>query len=192
MESVTLSGRITTLVPLSTEHLAGLQAAAADGELWKLFYTSVPHPDEMRQWLDNALSLQSTDQALVFVVLENFSGKVVGTTRYCNLDLANRRLEIGFTWYARSVQRSALNTECKLMLLKHAFEKLGCIAVEFRTDWMNKNSQRAIERLGAKRDGILRNHKIMPNGRIRDSVVYSILNSEWPGVEENLRFKLER
>jgi RimJ/RimL family protein N-acetyltransferase len=152
----------------------------------------VPHPDEMRQWLDNALSLQSTDQALVFVVLENFSGKVVGTTRYCNLDLANRRLEIGFTWYARSVQRSALNTECKLMLLKHAFEKLGCIAVEFRTDWMNKNSQRAIERLGAKQDGILRNHKIMPNGRIRDSVVYSILNSEWPGVEENLRFKLER
>ncbi len=192
MQPVTLSGRYATLVPLSADHLEGLQAAAADGELWNLFYTSVPKPEEMPAWIDATLSIQAAQQALPFVVLENFSGRVVGTTRYCNLDLGNRRLEIGFTWYAKSVQRTGINTECKLLLLKHAFEQLGCIAVEFRTDFMNKTSQRAIERLGAKQEGLLRNHKIMPNGRIRDTVVYSILNTEWRGVEENLRHKLDR
>lgn len=192
MEPVTLSGRFATLKPLSSDHLAGLQAAASDGELWNLFYTSVPCVDEMAAWLDSTLALQKAGQALPFVILENFSGKVVGTTRYCNLDMANRRLEIGYTWYAKSAQRTALNTECKLLLLKHAFEQLRCIAVEFRTDFLNTTSQRAIERLGAKREGILRNHKIMPNGRVRDTVVYSVLNTEWPGVEENLRFRLER
>lgn len=192
MEQVTLTGRFVTLVPLAQAHLAGLQQAAADGELWKLFFTVVPQPEHMQNWLDNALALQGADQALPFVVLENFSGNVIGTTRYCNLDLDNRRLEIGYTWYAKRVQRSAINTECKLLLLQHAFEKLKCIAVEFRTDWLNHPSQRAIERLGAKRDGVLRNHKIAPNGRIRDTVVYSILNTEWMGIEENLRFKLDR
>jgi RimJ/RimL family protein N-acetyltransferase len=192
MEPITLTGRFVTLQPLAPEHLAGLQDAASDGELWKLFFTSVPKPEDMQQWLDAALALQHKNEALTFVVFENFSGKIVGTTRYCNLDMSNRRLEIGYTWYAQRVQRSAVNTECKLLLLRHAFEKLKCIAVEFRTDWLNQTSQRAIERLGAKRDGILRNHKIMPDGRIRDSVVYSILNTEWHGIQQNLSFKLER
>ncbi len=192
MEQVNLTGRFVTLVPLAQMHLTGLQEAASDGELWKLFFTNVPQPDQLQGWLDNALALRESGQALPFVIMENFSGKVVGTTRYCNPDMDNRRLEIGYTWYAKRVQRSAINTECKLLLLRHAFEKLKCIAVEFRTDWLNQPSQRAIERLGAKRDGVLRNHKIMPNGRIRDTVVYSILNTEWQGVEENLRFKLDR
>jgi len=192
MEPITLTGRFVTLQPLSPAHLTGLQEAASDGELWNLFFTSVPKPEEMLQWIDATLSLQQKNEALPFVVFENFSGKIVGTTRYCNLDTANRRLEIGYTWYARRVQRSAINTECKLLLLRHAFEQLKCIAVEFRTDWLNQISQRAIERLGAKRDGILRNHKIMPDGRIRDSVVYSILNTEWNGIQKNLSLKLER
>ena len=127
-----------------------------------------------------------------FVIRENFSGNIVGSTRYCNVDAANKRLEIGYTWYAKRVQRTAINTECKLMLLRHAFEDLHCNAVEFRTDWFNQPSQRAIERLGAKRDGVLRNHTILPNGRVRDTVVYSILDSEWNGVRQNLTFKLER
>jgi len=192
MEQVTLTGRFVTLVAPDQSHLAGLQEAAADGELWKLFYTSVPKPEEMQAWLDNVIDLQTKNEARTFIVLENFSGKVVGTTRYCNLDLANRRLEIGYTWYAKRAQRTAINTECKFLLLRHAFEQLKCIAVEFRTSWHNQPSQRAIERLGAKRDGLLRNHKIMPNGTVRDTVVYSILNTEWRAVEENLRFKLDR
>ena len=146
----------------------------------------------MQNWLDTALSLQRKNEALPFVIVENFSGKIVGATRYCNIDAPSRRLEIGYTWYAKRVQRTAINTEAKLLLLRHAFEQLKCIAVEFRTDWLNTTSQRAIERLGAKRDGLLRNHKIMPDGRIRDTVVYSILNTEWFGVEQNLNYKLER
>jgi len=192
MNPVTLTGRFVTLVPLSEDHHSGLQEAAADGELWKLFFTMVPKPEDMHSWMETALALQKEHEALIFTVFENFSGKIVGTTRYCNLDLQNQRLEIGYTWYARRVQRTAVNTECKLLLLGHAFEQLDCIAVEFRTDFLNHPSQRAIERLGARRDGILRNHKIMPNGRIRDSVVYSILNSEWEGVKQNLEFNLDR
>ncbi len=192
MTPVTLTGRFVTLVPLTAGHRDGLQQAAADGELWKLFFTMVPRPDDMPAWMESALSLQQKNEALIFTVFENFSGKIVGTSRYCNLDPQNQRLEIGHTWYARRVQRTAVNTECKLLLLGHAFQQLKCIAVEFRTDFLNHRSQRAIERLGARRDGILRNHKIMPNGRIRDSVVYSILNSEWEGVKQNLTFHLER
>jgi len=192
MEPITLTGRFVTLQPLSPSHLSGLQDAAADGELWNLFFTSVPRPEQMQLWSETALSLQSKGEAMPFVVCENFSGKVVGTTRYCNIDAPSRRLEIGYTWYARRAQRTAINTECKLLLLRYAFTQLNCIAVEFRTDWLNQTSQRAIERLGAKRDGILRNHKIMPDGRIRDSVVYSILNSEWTGIEQLLISKLER
>jgi RimJ/RimL family protein N-acetyltransferase len=192
MEAITLTGRFVTLEPLAQKHLKGLQEAAADGELWKLFFTSVPHPDHMQHWLDTALSMQRKDEALPFVVFENFSGKIVGTTRYCNIDASSRRLEIGYTWYAKRVQRSAINTESKLLLLRHAFKILNCIAVEFRTDFLNQISQRAIERLGARRDGVLRNHKIMPDGRVRDSVVYSILNTEWQGIEQHLQFKLER
>ena len=192
MHAITLTGRFVTLEPLTQAHLPGLKAAAADGELWNLFFTSVPHPDQLQTWFDTAMSLQAENKALPFVVRENFSGDVVGTTRYCNVDAANKRLEIGYTWYAKRVQRTAINTECKLLLLRQAFEQLGCNAVEFRTDWFNQVSQRAIERLGAKRDGVLRQHTILPNGRIRDTVVYSILSSEWNGVQQNLTYKLDR
>ncbi|MFZ6657048.1 GNAT family N-acetyltransferase [Undibacterium sp. TJN19] len=185
---LTLNGKHVTLEPLSQVHLADIQAAAADGELWKLFFTSVPSPDNTQNWLNIALEMQQQQKAIPFVVRENATGNIVGATRYCNMDLNNKRLEIGYTWYAQRVQRSPVNTECKLLLLGHAFEVFGCIAVEFRTDWFNRRSQAAIERLGAKRDAVLRNHMILPDGRIRDTVVYSILNSEWPGIKKNLQY----
>ncbi|MFZ6759857.1 GNAT family N-acetyltransferase [Undibacterium sp. Ji50W] len=185
---LTLRGKYVTLEPLTQGHIADIQAAAADGELWKLFFTSVPTPDNTQNWLNIALEMQQQQKALPFVVRENASGQIVGATRYCNMDMNNKRLEIGYTWYAQRVQRSPVNTECKLLLLGHAFEEFGCIAVEFRTDWFNRRSQAAIERLGAKRDAVLRNHMILPDGRIRDTVVYSILNSEWPGVKKNLQY----
>ncbi|MBI3283295.1 MAG: GNAT family N-acetyltransferase [Burkholderiales bacterium] len=188
LHPVTLSGQHVSLEPLEPSHLPALQAAAADGELWKLFFTSVPMPERTQLWLDQALEMQAQAKALPFVVREKSSGQIVGTTRYCNIDRNNRRLEIGYTWYARRVQRSAVNTECKLLLLSHAFDALDCIAVELRTDWLNRKSQAAIERLGAKRDAVLRNHMILPDGRIRDTVVYSIIQNEWAGVKKNLQF----
>lgn len=191
VEPVTLAGLHATLEPLSLEHEDGIRLAVTDGELWKLFFTSVPKPEGVRDYIEGLLAQRERGAAFAFVVRDNRNGEIVGGTRYLNIDAANRRLEIGGTWYAARVQRTALNTECKLMLLRHAFETLGCIAVEFRTDWFNKRSQAAIERLGAKRDGLLRNHMIMPDGRIRDTVVYSIIQGEWAGVERNLRHKLE-
>ncbi|MCH8622152.1 GNAT family protein [Undibacterium sp. TS12] len=185
---ITLRGKYVTLEPLEQQHLADMAAVAADGKLWRLFYTSVPSPENTQRWLDTALDMQKQQKAIPFVVRENSSGKIIGTTRYCNMDMNNRRTEIGYTWYAQRVQRSPVNTECKLLLLEHAFEVFGCIAVEFRTDWLNRRSQAAIERLGAKRDAVLRNHMIMPDGRIRDTVIYSILNTEWPGVKRNLQY----
>ncbi|BBB66057.1 N-acetyltransferase [Undibacterium sp. YM2] len=186
--AITLKGKHVTLEPLEQHHLADIQAAAADGELWKLFFTSVPSPDNTQNWLNIALGMQQQQKAVPFVVRENATGQIVGATRYCNMDINNKRLEIGYTWYAQRVQRSPVNTECKLLLLGHAFEEFGCIAVEFRTDWFNRRSQAAIERLGAKRDAVLRNHMILPDGRIRDTVVYSILHSEWAGVKKNLQY----
>ncbi len=186
--AITLKGKHVTLEPLEQHHLADIQAAAADGELWKLFFTSVPSPDNTQNWLNIALDMQQQQKAVPFVVRENASGQIVGATRYCNMDINNKRLEIGYTWYAQRVQRSPVNTECKLLLLGHAFEEFGCISVEFRTDWFNRRSQAAIERLGAKRDAVLRNHMILPDGRIRDTVVYSILHSEWAGVKKNLQY----
>lgn len=188
----TLSGRHLSLEPLQQQHLAAIQAAAADGELWKLFFTSVPSPENTQSWLDLALEMQRQQKAIPFVIRETASGQIVGSTRYCNIDHNNRRLEIGYTWYASRVQRSALNTECKRLMLGHAFEVFDCIAVEFRTDWFNRRSQAAIERLGAKRDGVLRNQMILPDGRIRDAVVYSIIQSEWPGVKKNLQYLQSR
>nr|WP_245937053.1 GNAT family protein [Undibacterium pigrum] len=185
---MTLKGKHVTLEALEQHHLADIQNAAADGELWKLFFTSVPPPDNTQNWLNIALEMQQQQKAVPFVVRENATGQIVGATRYCNMDINNKRLEIGYTWYAQRVQRSPVNTECKLLLLGHAFEEFGCIAVEFRTDWFNRRSQAAIERLGAKRDAVLRNHMILPDGRIRDTVVYSILNSEWAGVKKNLQY----
>lgn len=191
VEPVTLAGRHATLEPLSHEHEDGIRLAVADGELWKLFFTTVPHPEGVRAYIEGLLAQCERGAAIAFVVRDNRNGDIVGGTRYLNIDAANRRLEIGGTWYASRVQRTAVNTECKLMLLAHAFEMLDCIAVEFRTDWFNKRSQAAIERLGAKRDGLLRNHMIMPDGRIRDTVVYSIIQNEWAGVKRNLQHKLE-
>jgi RimJ/RimL family protein N-acetyltransferase len=191
VQQITLQGRHATLEPLSPQHEDELRSAICDGDLWKLFFTTVPSPEGVPEYISQLLSLRERGLAFPFAVRDNASGKVIGGTRYLNIDAANRRVEIGGTWYARRMQRTAINTECKLMLLEHAFERLGCIAVEFRTDWFNKRSQAAIERLGAKRDGIFRNHMIMADGRIRDTVVYSIIQSEWPGVKTNLQFKLE-
>jgi RimJ/RimL family protein N-acetyltransferase len=189
LEPVTLSGPHAQLKPLSQDHCDGLIEAVEDGELWKLWYTSVPKPEEMTKEIDRRLGLQQAGSMLAFTVFDA-DGKVAGMTTYMNVDAANRRVEIGSTWYAKRVQRSALNTQCKLLLLTHAFETLDCIAVEFRTHFFNHQSRRGIERLGAKQDGILRSHMIAPNGTLRDTVVYSIIAGEWPTVKAHLNYQL--
>ena len=186
IEPVTLRGRHASLEPLAREHEASIMQAAADGELWKLWYTSVPAPDQTTAWLDAALDMRERQGAMPFAVRANDSGNIVGSTRYFNVDAANRRLEVGHTWYAQRAQRTAINTECKLLLLIHAFEQLRCIAVEFRTHWFNHRSREAILRLGAKQDGVLRNHQLLPDGSRRDTVVFSILDGEWPAVKRHL------
>ncbi|QYY32589.1 GNAT family N-acetyltransferase [Cupriavidus pinatubonensis] len=191
IQPVTLSGRHATLEPLRPEHAEGLRAAAADGDLWKLWYTSVPAPERMEAEIARRLGLQQQGSMQPFAV-RDASGQLAGMTTYMNIDAANRHVEIGSTWYAQRVQRTPLNTECKLMLLRHAFEQLECIAVEFRTHWMNHQSRTAIARLGAKQDGVLRNHMRMPDGSLRDTVVFSIIASEWPTVRNHLQFQLER
>jgi len=191
VQPVTLTGQHATLAPLAAEHLPGLREAAADGELFRLWYTSVPTPEGMAPEIERRLGLQAQDSMQPFTVLDA-DGRVAGMTTYMNIDGKNRRVEIGSTWYAKRVQRTALNTECKLMLLRHAFETLDCIAVEFRTHWMNHQSRAAIARLGAKQDGVLRNHLRMPDGSFRDTVVFSIIASEWPTVRAHLQFQLER
>ena len=191
LQSVTLKGTHAALVPLSPEHLAGLQEATRDGDLASLWYTAVPSPEGMAAEIERRLGLLAKDSMLPFTVLDA-DGRVAGMTTYMNVDGANRRVEIGSTWYAKRVQRSALNTECKLMLLTHAFESLRCIAVEFRTHRLNTQSRRAIERLGAQLDGILRSHQISPNGSLRDTAVYSITAAEWPTVRAHLAFQLAR
>jgi RimJ/RimL family protein N-acetyltransferase len=191
-EPVTLRGKTATLVPLSGAHHDDLVVATRDGELWKLWYTFVPSPEAMQDEIARRLNLQQKGAMLPFAVVENATGKAVGMTTYMNIDAVNRRVEIGSTWYAKRVQRSRLNTECKLMLLAHAFETLECIAVEFRTSFFNQQSRRAIERLGAKLDGILRNHMILPEGARRDTCVYSIIENEWPSVRTHLTFQLRR
>jgi RimJ/RimL family protein N-acetyltransferase len=192
IEPVTLKGGIATLEPLAAEHESALAKAASDGELWRLWYTSIAAPDRMRDYVATALDMRDRLGAMPFVVRENATGDVVGCTRYFNVDAVNRRLEIGHTWYAKRVQRTGVNTECKLLLLGHAFETLGCIAVEFRTHWFNHASRAAIARLGAKQDGVLRNHQLMPDGAKRDTVVFSIIDGEWPAVKQHLKFKLAR
>jgi len=191
VQPVTLAGRHTTLVPLAPEHLPGLQDAARDGELWNLWYTLVPSPEGMAAEIERRLGLLAKDSMLPFTVLDA-AGRVAGMTTYMNVDGANRRVEIGSTWYARRVQRTPLNTEAKLMLLGHAFDTLRCIAVEFRTHRLNTQSRRAIERLGAQLDGMLRSHQISPNGSLRDTAVYSITAAEWPTVKAHLQFQLDR
>ncbi|HXI04982.1 MAG: GNAT family N-acetyltransferase [Bradyrhizobium sp.] len=189
LEPVTLRGAHARLEPLSADHYDGLLEAVKDGDLWKLWYTFIPTADSMRSEIDRRLGLQAAGAMLPFTVFDA-DGKIAGMTTYMNVDTPNRRVEIGSTWYAKRVQRTALNTQCKLLLLQHAFEKLDCIAVEFRTHFFNHQSRRGIERLGAKQDGILRNHQIAPNGTLRDTVVYSIIASEWPTVKAHLNYQL--
>ena len=189
---ITLNGEHAALEQLSLTHVADLQDAARDGELWKLWYTSVVPPERMGAEIERRLALQEIGSMLPFAVIDPITHRAVGMTTYMNIDAKHRRVEIGSTWYAKRVQRTALNTECKLMLLTHAFEELRCIAVMFATHWLNHQSRTAIERLGAKQDGVMRNHQIAADGAYRDTVVYSIIESEWPAVKRHLQFKLGR
>ena len=192
IQPTTLTGRHVQLVPLAAEHKDGLVAAVQDGDLWRLWYTSAPAPEAMEADIQRRLELHRRGSMLPFTVIDPSSGGIVGMTTYMNIDSVNRRVEIGSTWYARRVQRSALNTEAKYLLLGHAFETLECIAVEFRTHFMNHQSRRAIERLGAKLDGILRSHALASNGTLRDTCVYSVIAPEWPAVKGHLQWQMER
>jgi RimJ/RimL family protein N-acetyltransferase len=194
-DPVTLAGTHARLEPLSPAHETGLVAAARDGELWKLWYTAVPTPEGMAREIARRLDLQAKGSMLPFTVFDESpeaKGRIAGMTTYMNIDAANKRVEIGSTWYASRVQRTPLNTECKLMLLRHAFETLDCIAVEFRTHRLNTQSRRAIERLGAQLDGILRAHQRTADGNLRDTAVYSITAAEWPTIKAHLNWQLQR
>ena len=173
LEDITLEGNLVRLIPLTTQHKEDLIVAASDGELWNLWYTSIPSVDTVDNYIDFALSENQKDRAHAFVVIDKKTKKIIGSSRYCNA-INNNRIEIGYTWYAKSCQRTGINSECKYLLLTHAFEQLKCIAVEFRTNWHNHASRKAIARLGAKQDGVLRNHLIDYDGSYRDTVVFSI------------------
>ena len=188
---VTLHGTYATLEPLAAEHAEALCEAARDGELWKLWYTAIPAPEGMAAEIARRLGLQATDSMMPFTV-RDASGRAVGMTSFMHIDATYKRVEIGSTWTATSAQRGPLNTECKLLLLAHAFDTLGCIAVEFRTHVFNQQSRRAIERLGAKLDGVLRSHQRAGNGTLRDTAVYSIVAAEWPTVRAHLQWQLVR
>jgi N-acetyltransferase len=192
LEPITLRGASVRLEPLDQRHCGELIEAVEDGELWRLWYTSIPAPEGMEAEIDRRRGLQIAGSMLPFAVVDETSGKAVGMTTYMNADAVNKRVEIGSTWYRRSVQRTPINTQCKLLLLMHAFENLDCIAVEFRTHFFNHQSRRGIERLGAKLDGILRSHQLASDGTLRDTCVYSIIASEWPTVKSHLTWQLER
>ncbi len=192
IEPITLRGAHVTLEPLAPAHADGLALAAADGRLWELWYTSVPKPEAMPGEVKRRLDLYQTGSMLPFAVRRNDTGALCGMTTFMNVDAVYRRVEIGSTWHALSAQRTGINTESKLLLLTHAFETLHCIAVEFRTNYMNLQSRAAILRLGARQDGILRNHQRLADGTMRDTVVFSIIESEWPAVRRHLQFKLAR
>jgi RimJ/RimL family protein N-acetyltransferase len=189
LEYITLKGEVVTLEPLAADHVEPLRIAVRDGELWKLWYANVPSPDQMESYVIKAIENAKTGN-IAFAVRLNETDRIVGTTRFYNVDEINKRPMLGYTWYAQSVCKSAVNTECKLLMLAFAFEQKAAIAVEFRTHYFNQVSRTAIERLGAKLDGILRNHQFMRDGSIRDTVVYSILQHEWPAVKNNLVAKL--
>ncbi|MGE2833723.1 GNAT family N-acetyltransferase [Mycobacterium sp. SMC-4] len=192
VDPVSLVGeRWVSLEALTSEHVPEIEAVAADGELGRLWFTRAPQPGGAREWVDARLEVQSPSTGLTFVV-RGRDGTLVGSSSYMNVDPTNRRLEIGNTWYAASARRTGVNTETKLLMLGHAFSVLGCVAVEFRTHHLNSTSRAAIERLGAKLDGILRSHQLMPDGSRRDTVVYSVLDIEWPAVRSNLLHRLDR
>ena len=190
LDPVALTGTLVRLDPLTHDDDEALGAAAADGELWRLGYTSVPRPEDMAADTEFRLGQHAAGTMLPFVTRRLDTGAVVGATTFCHVDARNRRVEIGYTWNARSVQRSGTNTDSKLLLLTHAFETLDCIAVELRTHFLNRQSRAAIERLGARQDGVLRHHQVMADGSLRDTVVYSITAPEWPAIRGELRRRL--
>ena len=192
VDPVTLSANGITLRPLTLDDEAGLRAAAADGELWKLRITSVPEPEHTRQYIADALAMREAGNRFAFAVTDSASGQVLGCTSYHDIVPAVKRVEIGWTWYAKSVQRTHVNTTCKLLLLTHAFETLGCHVVGWRTDNFNFASQRAIERLGAKKDGVIRGHALRRDGTIRDTVMYSMRSGEWPEAKAQLMYLLKQ
>ncbi len=191
-EDVALTGQHVCLVGLSQSHCADLQEAAADGALHQLWYTTVPAPDAVAAEIDRRLSLRQAGSMQPFAILRKSDMKPVGMTTFMHIDAETRRVEIGSTWYRAEVQRGPINTECKFLMLHHAFEVLDCVAVEFRTHFMNQQSRRAIERLGAKLDGVLRSHMKLANGTLRDTAVYSILQNEWPTVKAHLSYEMTR
>jgi len=190
--AATLEANGIRLEPLSKEHREGLDKAAADGKLWELFFTSVPAPGETEAYINTALEGQKAGHMLPWVVRDLKSGVLLGSTRYHDIIAAADRVEIGYTWYAQRCQRTHVNTTCKLLLLEYGFEKLNCKVVGLRTDNFNFRSQRAIEALGAKKDGVIRHHWLRRDGSIRDTVMYSILATEWPDVKRHLQFRLKR
>ncbi|MEM9732701.1 MAG: GNAT family protein [Pseudomonadota bacterium] len=191
ISAVELTAENVVLAPLSKDHAADLREAVDDGAMYDIWYTSVPTADGVEGEIDRRLALQNAGSMVPFAILDRATGEAVGMTTYLNIDAANRRLEIGSTWMRRSHQRGPWNTQCKFLLLCHAFEDLDCIAVEIRTHFMNHQSRRAIERLGAKLDGVLRSHMLMPNGTVRDTAAYSIIASEWPAVKAGLEFRMQ-
>ena len=192
VQPVTLADRGLHLVPLELAHEDGLRAAAADGELWKLRITSVPEPEQTRAYIESALQMRAEGHRFAFAVTETATGRVLGSTSFHDILPAVKRVEIGYTWYARSVQRSHVNTTCKLLMMGHAFDTLGCHVVGWRTDNYNFASQKAIERLGAKKDGVIRGHALRRDGTIRDTVMYSMRAGEWPEARAQLLYLLER
>jgi len=190
IEPIVLEGNSVRLEPLSIQHNEGLCEAIYDGELWTLHVTLVPHPDSINGFISNALEAYEMGDGLTFATINIETGRVVGSTRFMKSNFSNKRIEIGFTFLGKSWQRTKINTEAKFLMLTHAFESLKLNRVEFLTDYLNVNSRQAILRLGAKEEGILRNHVIMPDGRVRDSVLYSIIRNEWPGIKQHLLWKL--
>ncbi len=190
IESVTLEGRFVRLEPLSKVHIGDLCRAISDGELWKLLVAIVPHPDNIDKFLSDAHDAYETGSGLTFATIDKSANRVAGSTSFLRADFSNKRIEIGFTFLGKTWQKTRINTESKFLMLSHAFETMGFNRVEFRTDYLNSTSRRAILRLGAKEEGLLRNHMVMPNGRVRDSVIYSVIRNEWPGVRLHLSSKL--
>ena len=192
VQPVTLRDRGIRLEPLALAHEAGLRAAAADGQLWRIRVTGVPEPEQTRAYIENALQMREQGSRFAFAVIDEAGERVLGSTSYHDILPAVQRVEIGYTWYAQSVQRSHVNTTCKLLMMGHAFDTLGCAVVGWRTDNYNFASQRAIERLGAKKDGVIRHHQLRRDGTVRDTVIYSMIAAEWPEARAQLLYLLKR
>ncbi len=192
LHDIVLEGSLVTLIPLEKSHKKELLQAASDGKLWELWFTSVPSEKTIDDYIEFALNEKDRGVAYPFVIFHKSSGEIIGSTRYYNIEPVHKRLEIGYTWYAKKHQRTGVNTESKYLLLQHAFENLECIAVQFMTNWHNLRSREAIARLGAKQDGVLRNHRLNEDGSYRDSVVFSITNQEWSGVKKSLVYEMNK